>query len=79
MRTSIKQGANLSSSSQLSLEYCKLTCHNIPMKMKSWIYKSYWVIANGGYDDVTMLAKNICNVVDHWIENHSTCVENRFF
>jgi hypothetical protein len=69
------QGAGSSSSSSSPLEYPELAHHNIPAKLKSWIYKCCRVCANGGHDDVTTLVKDIRNAADHWAGDHSTCVE----
>jgi hypothetical protein len=71
----IEQGAGLSSSSSSLLEYPKLARFYIAVKLKSWIYEYCWISTNGGHDDVTTLVKDIRNTTDHWVGDHSTCVE----
>jgi hypothetical protein len=44
-------------------------------KLKSWIYKYCRAIANGGYENVTILVNNMRNTATHWNGNHSIWVE----
>ena len=66
-------GSSALSSKPSKFSYPELRQHDIPSKLKSWVYHCCRLTQASGSEDVGQLCLHICNAADHWAGDHSIC------